>query len=100
MASATHKKPGKPTSNAARAPKAGPARPARPKHAKPATPAEATNRDDAATKDRAAPALAEVDADVLEFIAALDRFKKRNSRPFPSWSEVLLVLRELGYEKR
>lgn len=40
-----------------------------------------------------------VDADVLEFIAALDAFKARHGRPFPSWSEVLHVLRGLGYRK-
>ncbi|MCC6786048.1 MAG: hypothetical protein IT457_24610 [Planctomycetes bacterium] len=37
--------------------------------------------------------------DELEFIAALDRFKKKHGRPFPTWSEVLTVLRELGYRK-
>lgn len=40
-----------------------------------------------------------IDADVLEFIAALDAFKAQHGRPFPSWSEVLHVLRELGYRK-
>lgn len=49
--------------------------------------------------DRAAPPLAEVDAEALEFIAAIERFKKQHSRPFPSWSEVLLVLRQLGYRR-
>ena len=56
--------------------------------------------DDVEEPDRSSPALAEVDADVLEFIAAIDRFKKENGRPFPSWSEILLVLRELGYRRR
>lgn len=41
----------------------------------------------------------ELDADVLEFIEALDRFKKAHNKPFPSWSEVLHVLRSLGYRK-
>lgn len=49
--------------------------------------------------ERSAPPLAEVDADVLEFIAAIDDFKQRHGRPFPSWSEVLLVLRQLGYRR-
>ena len=49
--------------------------------------------------ERATPPLAEVDAEALEFIAAIERFKKQHSRPFPSWSEVLLVLRQLGYRR-
>jgi hypothetical protein len=49
--------------------------------------------------DRSSPALAEVDAEALEFIAAIDRFKKANGRPFPSWSEILLIVRELGYKR-
>lgn len=55
--------------------------------------------DDVEEPDRSSPALAEVDSEVLEFIAAIDRFKKENGRPFPSWSEILLVLRELGYRR-
>lgn len=55
--------------------------------------------DDVEAPDRSAPSLAEVDTEVLEFIAAIDRFKKQHGRPFPSWSEVLLVLRELGYHR-
>ncbi len=41
-----------------------------------------------------------VDDEVLEFIAALDRFKKEHNRNFPNWSEVLHVLKGLGYRKR
>ena len=55
--------------------------------------------DDVEEPDRSSPALAEVDADVLEFIAAIDRFKKEHGRPFPSWSEVLLIIRRLGYRR-
>lgn len=51
------------------------------------------------TADRSAPPMAEVDADALEFIEAIDRFKREHGRPFPSWSEVLMVLRELGYRR-
>lgn len=40
-----------------------------------------------------------IDAEVLEFIAALDRFKKEHNRNFPSWSEVLHVLKALGYRR-
>lgn len=55
--------------------------------------------DDVDEPERSSPALAEVDADVLEFIAAIDRFKKEHGRPFPSWSEVLLIVRQLGYRR-
>lgn len=55
--------------------------------------------DDIEEPDRSSPSLAEVDAEALEFIAAIDRFKKENGRPFPSWSEVLLVVRQLGYKR-
>jgi hypothetical protein len=49
--------------------------------------------------DRAAPPMAEIDGEALEFIAAIDRFKKQHGRPFPSWSEVLMIVRELGYRR-
>jgi len=48
---------------------------------------------------RSTPLGLEIDGEVLEFIEALDRFKKSNNRPFPSWSEVLFVLKELGYRR-
>ena len=41
----------------------------------------------------------EVDPEVLEFIAAIDRFKKDHGRPFPSWSEILHIVHQLGYRK-
>jgi hypothetical protein len=55
----------------------------------------------AATDDneRSSPAMAEVDGEVLEFIAAIDRFKQEHGRPFPSWSEILLIVRQLGYRR-
>ena len=39
-------------------------------------------------------------ADVLEFVNAINQFKQRAGKAFPTWSEVLGILRELGYEKR
>ena len=41
----------------------------------------------------------EVTPDVLEFIRALDDYKKDQNRPFPTWSEVLEVIKKLGYRK-
>ena len=48
---------------------------------------------------RSQPNEQEVDHEVLEFIRALDDYRKARGRPFPSWSEVLHVLRSLGYRK-
>jgi hypothetical protein len=72
------------------APKSAAGTRARPAARRPAT---------APTPERSAPAMAEIDADALEFIEAIDRFKREHGRPFPSWSEVLMVLRELGYQR-
>ncbi len=41
----------------------------------------------------------DLEADTLEFIRAINRFKERTGRAFPTWSEVLHILRDLGYEK-
>ncbi|MCK4753506.1 MAG: hypothetical protein KAS75_08660 [Planctomycetes bacterium] len=35
----------------------------------------------------------------FEFIMAIDEYKKQNSRPFPTWTEVLEVIKALGYRK-
>ena len=37
--------------------------------------------------------------DETEFMKAMDRYKRDNRRPFPTWSEVLEVLRAMGYRK-
>ena len=41
----------------------------------------------------------EVDPDVLEFIAAIDAYKLAHSRPFPSWSEILHIIKTIGYRR-
>jgi hypothetical protein len=38
-------------------------------------------------------------ADELEFMRAMDLYKRRSGRQFPTWSEVLEVLQNLGYRK-
>lgn len=38
-------------------------------------------------------------ADELEFIHAINAHKQRTGRAFPTWSEVLRIIRALGYEK-
>jgi hypothetical protein len=33
------------------------------------------------------------------FLMAIDEYKKKNSRPFPTWTEVLEVIKALGYRR-
>jgi hypothetical protein len=35
----------------------------------------------------------------FEFVMAINDYKKQNTRPFPTWTEVLEVMRALGYRK-
>lgn len=35
-----------------------------------------------------------------EFVVAMDVYKRRHNRPFPTWREAFQVLMGLGYEKR
>ena len=37
--------------------------------------------------------------DEVEFMKAMDEYKRRSGRMFPTWSEVLEVVRELGYHR-
>ena len=39
------------------------------------------------------------DASELEFMQAMQAYKLSSGRMFPTWSEVLEVLRSLGYQK-
>lgn len=41
----------------------------------------------------------ELNDDQFEFVMAMDEYKRLNKRPFPSWTEVLEVLKYLGYRK-
>lgn len=52
-------------------------------------------------KLRQSPVTSEVDysADEVEFLRAMDAYKRRTGRQFPTWSEVLDVVRDLGYCK-
>ena len=40
-----------------------------------------------------------MDGETLEFIKAIDDYRRRFDRAFPAWSEVLDILRALGYRK-
>jgi hypothetical protein len=41
----------------------------------------------------------EMTPEVLEFIHALDTYKRKKQRPFPNCSEILEVLKSLGYSR-
>ena len=35
----------------------------------------------------------------FEFLKAIDEYKNKNQRPFPTWTEVLEVIKALGYRR-
>jgi hypothetical protein len=35
----------------------------------------------------------------FEFLMAIDEYRRKNARPFPTWTEVLEVIKALGYRK-
>jgi hypothetical protein len=37
--------------------------------------------------------------DEIEFMKAMDEYKRKSGRQFPTWSEVLEVVRSMGYRK-
>lgn len=41
----------------------------------------------------------ELNDEQFEFVMAMDEYKRANKRPFPSWTEVLEVIKYLGYRK-
>lgn len=41
----------------------------------------------------------EMSSEQLEFVLAMDEYKRANRRPFPTWTEVLEVIKYLGYRK-
>ncbi|GMU35075.1 MAG: hypothetical protein AMXMBFR20_29470 [Planctomycetia bacterium] len=41
----------------------------------------------------------ELNSEQFEFVMAMDEYKRANKKPFPSWTEVLEVLKYLGYRK-
>ena len=41
----------------------------------------------------------EMTAEQFLFVAAIDTYKRVNNKPFPTWTEILEVIRKLGYRK-
>lgn len=35
----------------------------------------------------------------FEFLMAIDQYKRQNDRPFPTWTEVLEVIKAIGYRR-
>lgn len=52
-----------------------------------------------AQKPISKPPKLDMNSDVMEFIAAIDAYRKEYHRPFPGWSEILFVIKNLGYQK-
>jgi len=42
---------------------------------------------------------ADITEDKLEFLRAIDAYKRESDRPFLSWTEVLRIVHALGYRK-
>ena len=41
----------------------------------------------------------EMNDEQFVFLMAIDKYKRQNHKPFPSWTEVLEVVKALGYRK-
>lgn len=51
------------------------------------------------TEGRKAAEEGQMSDEQFEFLLAIDEYKKENNRPFPTWTEVLEVVKALGYRK-
>jgi hypothetical protein len=51
------------------------------------------------TEDRKAAEEGQMSNEQFEFVMAIDKYKKLNNRPFPTWTEVLELIKALGYRK-
>lgn len=51
------------------------------------------------TDDRRSAEEGEMTDEQFEFVLAVDTYKRLNNRPFPSWTEVLEIVKQLGYRK-
>ncbi len=49
--------------------------------------------------DRRAAEEGEMTEDQFEFVMAVQDYKRANNRPFPSWTEILDIIKALGYRK-
>jgi len=49
--------------------------------------------------DRKAAEEGQMSDEQFEFLMAIDEYKRKNARPFPTWTEVFEVIKALGYRK-
>ncbi len=51
------------------------------------------------TDDRKSAEEGQLSDEQFEFLMAIDEYKRMNTRPFPTWTEVLEIIKALGYRK-
>jgi len=51
------------------------------------------------TDDRKAAEEGYMSDEQFEFLMTIDEYKRKNNRPFPTWTEVLEVIKALGYRR-
>ena len=51
------------------------------------------------TDDRKSAEEGQLSDEQFEFLMAIEEYKRMNTRPFPTWTEVLEVIKALGYRK-
>ena len=51
------------------------------------------------TDERKAAEQGQMSDEQFEFLLAIDEYKRKNTRPFPTWTEVLEVIKAMGYRK-
>ncbi len=51
------------------------------------------------TDERKAAEQGQMSDEQFEFLLAIEEYKKKNTRPFPTWTEVLEIIKAMGYRK-
>jgi hypothetical protein len=51
------------------------------------------------SEERKSAELGQMSDEQFQFLMAIDEYKKKNDRLFPTWTEVLEVIKALGYRK-
>jgi len=51
------------------------------------------------TDERKSAEEGQMSGEQFELLMAIDEYKRKNARPFPTWTEVLEVMKALGYRR-